>query len=88
MSDINSFHRKIEMFTGEISNGKLFFSKLKANEAEHPNSKVDHVPFLDRLKENFYTRFADFRVDKVVLAGLVEPFGINNCMEFASTICV
>ena len=69
------------MLIRDISDGKLFFSKLKAYEAEHPNSRVGHVPFLDRLKENFYTRFEDFRVDKVVLVGLVDPFGIHNCLS-------
>ena len=62
MSDFNSFGRKVEMFIGDISDSKLFFSKLKAYEAEHPNSKVDHIPFLDGLKENFYMRFEDFRL--------------------------
>ena len=71
------------MFIGDISDGKLFFSKLKAYEAEHPNSKVDHLPLFNGLKENFYMRFEDFRLDKVVLAGLVGPFCIKNCFEYA-----
>ena len=50
ISDINSFQRKIEMLIGDISDNKLFFSKLKAYEAEHPNSKVARVPFLNGLK--------------------------------------
>ena len=66
-----------------IGDDKLFSSTLKAYETEHPNAKVDHAPFLDGLKENFEKRFGDSNLGKIVLAGLVNPYSIQNCLDFA-----
>ena len=84
MSDINSFQRKIEIFIDDIADGKLFFPTLKKYEEDQPNAKVSHASFLDRLKDNFEARFEDFKLDRIVLAGLVDPFGIKYPLDFGT----
>ena len=77
----NSFQRKIEIFIDDVADGKLFFPTLKKYEEDQPNAKVSHASFLDRLKDNFEARFEDFKLDRIVLAGLVDPFGIKNPLD-------
>lgn len=84
MSDINAFQRKIELFIVDIADGKVFFPTLKKYEEDHPNANVSHDLFLRKLKDNFEARFEDFQVDSIVLAGLVNPFGIKNPLDFAT----
>ena len=69
------------MFIDDIADGKLFFLTLKKYEEDQPNAKVSHASFLDRLKDNFEARFEDFKLDRIVLAGLVDPFGIKNPLD-------
>ena len=57
---------------------------LKKYEEDQPNAKVSHASFLDRLKDNFEARFEDFKLDRIVLAGLVDPFGIKNPLDFGT----
>ena len=85
LSDINSFQRNwIEIFIDDIADGKLFFPTLKKYEEDQPNAKVSHASFLDTLKVNFEARFEDFKLDRIVLAGLVDPFGIKNPLDFGT----
>ena len=59
---VNSFQRKIEIFIDDVADGKLFFPTLKKYEEDQPNAKVSHASFLDRLEDNFETRFEDLKI--------------------------
>ena len=81
MSAIRAFQRKLEIFKIDIQEeGLLHFPKLKsqASETQHHN----YVEFLDKLIENFETRFGDFPSGKtglmVRLSILCEPTRISD----------
>ena len=65
---------KIEMFIDDIADGKLFFLTLKKYEEDQPNAKVSH--------DDFEARFEDFKFDRIVLAGLVNPFVSKTLWTF------
>ena len=72
MSKINSFMAKIGFFIRDLSTQKIFFPTLKKFEADH-DDLVNHDGFLSNLKENFASRFEEFKLDRVVLLDVCRP---------------
>ena len=65
---------EIEMIIDDIADGKLFFLTVKKQEEDQPNAKVNN--------DNFEARFEDFKFDRIVFAGLVDPFVSKTLWTF------
>ncbi|XP_033971674.1 general transcription factor II-I repeat domain-containing protein 2-like [Trematomus bernacchii] len=66
-----AFQRKLEVFKSDLQEGLLHFPKL-LEQTKGENRPQNHVEFLEKLIENFKTRFDDFRLGKQVLLDTSE----------------
>ncbi|KAK1889687.1 General transcription factor II-I repeat domain containing protein 2 [Dissostichus eleginoides] len=73
MSAVRAFQRKLEVFKSDLQEGMLHFPKL-LEQTKGDNRPQNHVGFLEKLIENFKTRFDDFRLGKQVLLYIENPF--------------
>ncbi|KAK1893302.1 General transcription factor II-I repeat domain containing protein 2A [Dissostichus eleginoides] len=83
MSAVRAFQRKLEVFKSDLQEGLLHFPKL-LEQTKGDNRPQNHVGFLEKLIENFKTRFDDFRLGKQVLLYIENPFLVRNVREFSA----
>ncbi|KAK1896800.1 General transcription factor II-I repeat domain containing protein 2 [Dissostichus eleginoides] len=77
MSAVRAFQRKLEVFKSDLQEGLLHLPKL-LEQTKGDNRPQNHVGFLEKLIENFKTRFDDFRLGKQVLLYIENPFLVRN----------
>ncbi|KAK1903434.1 General transcription factor II-I repeat domain containing protein 2, partial [Dissostichus eleginoides] len=83
MSAVRAFQRKLEVFKSDLQEGLLHFPKL-LEQTKGDSRPQNHVGFLEKLIENFKTRFDDFRLGKQVLLYIENPFLVRNVREFSA----
>ena len=66
MSAVRAFQKKLEVFKCDLQQDLLHFPKL-LNQTAGTHHHHNHAEFLDKLIENFQTRFGDFPLGNQVL---------------------
>ncbi|KAM3842708.1 zinc finger BED domain-containing protein 5-like, partial [Diretmus argenteus] len=81
MAAVRSFERRLEIFQSDITEAHLHFPTLL--QQTNGNHHHHHVSFLERLAENFRSRFDSFNIGRQVLLCIGSPFLVKNVEEFS-----
>ncbi|XP_063960214.1 general transcription factor II-I repeat domain-containing protein 2A-like [Lytechinus pictus] len=81
MTAVRSFERRLELFKNDITEAHLHFPTLLGH--TNGNHHHDHVSFLEKLADNFKSRFSDFCVGKQVLLCIGSPFLVKDLVELS-----
>ena len=82
VSTVGAFQHKLSLFREDLKTGQSIFTRYKEIFDTNNNKLTSHDEFLTKLISNFAKRFNDFVLNKEILQGVVNPFGITAPLAF------
>ena len=81
ISAVRSFQRKLELFSKDIQGQLLHFPRLLEQHKDETDTK--YFKFIEKLINNFKSRFDDFVLGKQLLLFIQSPLLVKDITEFS-----
>ncbi|CAL8319446.1 unnamed protein product [Arctogadus glacialis] len=80
ISAVRAFQRKLELYKGDLQEELLHFPKL-LEQTKEKDAHQKHIAFVEKMIENFRTRFDDFILGNQILLCIGNPFLVRNVTQ-------